>query len=239
MPRPSARCTRFQSIKATEVNNLAAVNRFDGTILTRSTLRLQPPNDHTMTAASVLTADVGAMALLWPIATVAVSTRQSAALATLGAIVWLAASGALLAAMGLELPAVFGAHIVLASAALATAGVGRVLRGMFVDSLDAIAMALSVCCGASFGIFVTGRFAGELPASVLSAVLAVNPLVATTTAASIDIFHTPLLYRASPIAHQLFDYPAWQVSSALFLGVASVCVALTRWATRRLSPHQA
>lgn len=192
-----------------------------------------------MTAISVLTVDVAAVVLIWPVATVVVSTRRSAVLAAIGAIVWLAASAALLAAMGLDLSSVLVAHVVLASAALATAGVGRAVRAVFVDSLDATAVALCVCCGASVGVFVTGRFAGELPPGVLNAVLAANPLVATTSAASIDIFHTPLLYRASPIAHQLFDYPAWQVSSALFVWVAIVSAAFTSWSTRRASSRQA
>lgn len=190
-----------------------------------------------MTPVTVVTADVALLVLIWPVAAV-VATRQSAALAAIGALVWLATSGALLTAMGLSLHSVLVAHVVLASAALATVGVGRASRAMFVDPLDAIAMALCLCCSASLGIFFTGRFANELSPSVLSALLAANPLVASASAASIDIFHTPLLYRASPIGHQLFDYPAWPASSALFVGVAIVSVAFTCWSTRRRSWRQ-
>jgi hypothetical protein len=192
-----------------------------------------------MTAVSVLTADVAAVVLIWPIVAVVTSTRRSATLAAIGAIVWLAASGATLAVLGLDLPSVLIAHVVLASVALATAGVGRALHAVFIDPLDASAVALCVCGGAAFGIFVTGRLAGELPPSVLNALLAANPLVAATAAAHIDIFHTPLLYRASPIAHELFDYPAWGVSSALFVGVAIASVAFAVWSARRMSVRQA
>lgn len=192
-----------------------------------------------MTAMSVLTADIAVLVVIGPVATIGASTRRAATLAAIGALVWLAASGASLTTVGVDGASVLVAHVVLATVAMATAGIGRALRAMFDNSLDAIAAALCVSWGASFGIFAIGRFAGELSPGVLNMLLAANPLVAAASAARIDIFHSPLLYRASPIAHQLFEYPPWQVSSALFVGTAAAGAAFAGWSTRRKPVGQA
>jgi hypothetical protein len=186
-----------------------------------------------MTAVSLLTADVAAAVLTCPVVAIAASTRRSVAQAVVAAAIWISVSIGLVAGAGLDLRSVLVAHLVLVSAALASAGIGRAMRAVLVDSLDAIALALCLSLGASIGLFAMGRFAAELPPAALNGMLAANPLVATMSAARIDIFHNDLLYRVSPVAHLLFDYPSWQVSTALFVIVASASFAIARWSPRR------
>jgi hypothetical protein len=183
-----------------------------------------------MTAIYLLTADVAAAVLICPVAYAALPptsrlTRWSLAILVL----WLLASASALASMGMAPSSIALSHMMLATVALASAGIGRALGTLFVDPLDAIASGTCVCLALSLGVFVIGRFAGELPPDVLNAVLAVNPLVATASAANVDIFRTELLYRASPIPHLLFDYPSWLRSAGFFSAVTVVCFGFSKW----------
>jgi hypothetical protein len=186
-----------------------------------------------MTAVSLLTADVVIATLICPVTTTLAPTRRVIALAAAGAALWILSSAATLAAAGLDLRSIGIAHLVLMTAALASAGTGRALRTLFSDPLDAVAIALGASLVASFGVFAMGRVAGELPPHVLDATLAANPLVAVTSAANIDIFRTEMLYRTSPVAHQMFNYPAWQQSAGLFIAIAATAAACAWWSARR------
>ena len=110
--------------------------------------------------------------------------------------------------------------VTAATAILALCGVGLLCRRVFRDPLDCVAAVLVVAAVAAFGVFALGDLATVLPTSALNALLVGNPIVAVASAAHVDIFHRPLLYELSPIAHRDFRYPAWPLAAALYGGVA-------------------
>ena len=143
-------------------------------------------------------------------------------------------------------PATFGAfaaaHATIGAAAFALAAIGALCRAACDDALDAIGLTAIVGAVAGFGVFLLGNFATELPTPLLNSALTANPIVATASAANIDIFRGALLYQFSPIAHREFQYPDWQLAAALYSGIAIAASLATARACRAraaaASPHQ-
>ena len=71
-----------------------------------------------------------------------------------------------------------------------------------------------------------GPLVAALPLRVVDAALVLSPISASASAARMDIFHGPLLYAISPLAHMTVDAPAWPTAAAAYLVMAAACVAL-------------
>lgn len=127
-------------------------------------------------------------------------------------------------------------HVTLGAAALALAALGAFCASAFRDTLDAAACSLAVALSISWGALVAGPPVGDLPLSVLNAALLASPIVATASAANIDIFRSGTLYQLSPVAHGRFDYPMWYFASAWYLVIAVACFAGLARNTRSSGP---
>ena len=117
------------------------------------------------------------------------------------------------------------AHVTLVTAALALGAVGAWCGSTFRDPLDAVACSLALALAAAIGLFAAGPVVADLPTSVVNALLTANPIVATASAANIDLLRTELLYQLSPVAHRRFDYPAWYAAPAWYTAVMLACGA--------------
>ncbi len=82
--------------------------------------------------------------------------------------------------------------------------------------------AVLIAAIAGGGTLLIGPALDTVPTGAINAVLAASPVVMTAAAANIDLFHTDLLYRLSPIGHGRYDYPAWYASTAWFTAFALV-----------------
>jgi len=119
-------------------------------------------------------------------------------------------------------------HAVLWAAALLLAALGAMCAAVCAESLDAAACALGVALFVGLGLFATGPVLSVFPRRVLDVALAANPIVASASAANVDIFRTEPFYRLSPLAHIQIDYPTpgtafvWYalIAAVLFVGSA-------------------
>jgi hypothetical protein len=112
------------------------------------------------------------------------------------------------------------AGLTLGAGAFALAGLGSWCRAVCVDRLDAIGIGVLVAFSIGFGVFAAGALTAGLSTPFLNVLLLTNPIVATASAAGVDIFRSALLYELLPIAHREFQYPAWQSSAAIYACVA-------------------
>jgi hypothetical protein len=109
---------------------------------------------------------------------------------------------------------------------------------VFADVLDAVACSVATSLIVGFGVFVIGPAASELPTRLLNLMLVANPLIATASAANVDLFRGELLYQLSPIAHREFDYPAWYVAATLYCVVAAAASLAAASAHRWRASHR-
>ncbi len=110
--------------------------------------------------------------------------------------------------------------LTLGGAAFALAGLGAWCRAVCADRLDAIGVGVLAALSVGFGVFAAGTLTADLSTPLLNVLLVTNPIVATASAAGVDIFHRALFYELLPIAHREFQYPAWQSSASLYACVA-------------------
>ena len=127
------------------------------------------------------------------------------------------------------------AGVTLGAGAFALAGLGAWCRAVCADRLDGIGIGVLVALSIGFGVFAAGALAADLPTSLLNVLLITNPIVATASAAGVDIFRGAVLYELSPIAHREFQYPAWQ-SSALIYACVAVATFLVAARAQRIRP---
>jgi len=178
-----------------------------------------------------------------PIAGVALATRRWRG-AVLAAVVFAAAlllsASAMIASSRPTAGAVWFvliSHATLAVIGLALTALGGWLGSVCRDPLDAAALGVGGALVAAFGLFAAGPLASDLPTTILNAALSANPIVATASAADIDLLRFDLLYRISPIAHGSFEYPSWYAPLALYgglliaSGVATARVSRRQWTT--------
>jgi hypothetical protein len=118
------------------------------------------------------------------------------------------------------------AHVMLALVAAASAASGALIASLDFETLDAAAITVGGWIGAAVGLLALGPALIGLPTRLLNALLIANPLVVVTTAADVDIFRSPALYRISPVAHIRFDYPAWPVAALTYTLIALTCSIL-------------
>jgi hypothetical protein len=133
------------------------------------------------------------------------------------------------------------AHVVAAhttgwivTMALGAAGVWCGAR--FADPLDAAACAAGGVLLAAAALLLAGPLLDLLPPPALALVLLANPIVAAASAAGIDLFHTDVLYRLSPIAHMQVTYPT---ASAACVSYAALALMLFAGAARQFARRAA
>jgi hypothetical protein len=133
--------------------------------------------------------------------------------------------------------AIVRAHVAIAAVSWALASSGA-LAATRREPLSAIAFAGGGWLAASFGLIAFGPALIEVPTRALNVLLVASPFVVMTSSADVDLFRSPALYRASPIAHIGFDYPAWDVASMLYVFIALTCSLLAASRTNRyFRPH--
>jgi hypothetical protein len=153
-----------------------------------------------------------------------------------------AAAASLVVARSGDAGALVASHVTLAIAALTVSSMGAAAGLYFDHPLDATACALAVSLTAGCGVLVTGPLVDAAPLAIVNSALLASPIVATASAADIDVLRGDLLYRFSPIAHSQFAYPAWQLACGTYAVVAAACfafiVALSNRGRRMISAER-
>ena len=137
-------------------------------------------------------------------------------------LVSLALGAVAVSAGAIDLAVLLRSHATLGAAALALGSLGVLCGTVFRDVLDAAAVAVILSIVVSAGLLVAGPAVADAPQPVIDAGLAASPLVATASAAGVDIIRGEVLYRLSPIAHRRFEYPAWHVATVAYLIAAGL-----------------
>jgi len=134
------------------------------------------------------------------------------------------------------------AGLTVGAGAFALAGLGAWCRAVFADRLDAIGISVLAALSIGFGVFAAGALTTDLPTRLLNLLLITNPIVATASAAGVEVFRSALLYELLPIAHREFQYPAWQSSASIYACVAVAMFLIAARAQRMRAvvaePHQ-
>jgi len=164
-----------------------------------------------------------AITIAAPLAGVATTARRCAVLAVTFACVAAAAAWLFEPATGIA--ALAPPHLTLMVAAFAMSSIGAAARSCFDHPLDAAACALLVCLATGVGLLVAGPLVEGAPTALVNGALLASPVVATASAADIDLLRGEPLYRYSPIAHSQFAYPAWPMACAAFVVVTALCLA--------------
>ncbi len=163
--------------------------------------------------------------------------REAMTLLGTGIAVFVFTSAALgFAALGVSIATmelIAATHCTLGAAAVALGGIGAISAAMFRNPLDAAAVSTAVSLVAGTGILMAGPVVSDLPLPFVESALAASPLVATASAARVDLLRTSVLYHVSPIAHTQFDYPTWQAAAGLYLLVALASFGGVARAVRR------
>ncbi len=129
------------------------------------------------------------------------------------------------------------AHMLALLAATGTIALRAWTKRLCSNPLDAAGATLlltAVALGAGLAI---GPALPLVPAWLIDLTLRINPVVAVTAAAGIDLLRMDVFYSLTPVAHWSFNYPSTIASFALFGGVAAVLaschLALDRLVRRR------
>lgn len=175
-------------------------------------------------AADAIVLEALAAAVAAPLVGVALRStgRRLAALVGFIATSLALSIAAAVAARG-PISAIFAAHATLATGALAFVALGAASARIFRDELDAAGGALVAALVVTAGLLAAGPSAADLPTPALNAALAASPLVATASAAGIDLLRTEALYQLSPLGQRRFDYPSWPLAAGSYV-VAAACL---------------
>ncbi len=119
-------------------------------------------------------------------------------------------------------------HGVLAVAAAAVLAVRSAAARFWPHPLDAAGLSLTAVAATTLGALALGPALPPVPVWLIDLLLRVNPVVAVTAAAGIDLLHTDLFYRLAPVAHWQFVYPGTAASLALFGSVTTAMAVLSR-----------
>ena len=161
------------------------------------------------------------------------------ALSALVAVYVSASAAVTLAGFGLSSPAprlVAASHLTLFAGALALAALGAWAARAFRDPLDAAAFSAGLAIMVSFGVLLAGPLVQEWSHGLVNAALLASPVVATASAANIDIARTDLVYQLSPLSGRRFDYPLWHVAFGLYAATAALCFGGMKWSAGRTRP---
>ncbi len=137
-----------------------------------------------------------------------------------------AAAGSVLLQPGAPLAGVVAPYVTLWAAATALSAVGAAAGRLMRHPLDAAMCALVLSLAAGMGVLVAGPLVDGAPESVINGALLASPVVATASAADIDLLRGEPLYRFSPIAHSQFAYPDWPIACVIYAAVAALCFVL-------------
>jgi len=187
---------------------------------------------------ATLLAEASLSSVLAPLAGVATwpPKRAAFALGAAGAVIVLAGVAAFGAANA-DVRSLAAGQLTITVGALALVAIGAAFAALLHDVLDAAACAVAFGIVVTFGVLAAGPPVGSLPTPVVNAALLASPMVATASAANVDILRGDLLYRLSPIAHRRFEYPNGFSASALFGGVAAAGFALAAARRSRVDPR--
>lgn len=194
-----------------------------------------------MTIALLPILESAVLVVVAPIAGVVLVTRRLRGViptAALFAVALLVSAAAMIASSGSPAAAmwfVLTAHVTLGLIGLALAALGVWLGSVCRDPLDAAALGVGGALVAALGLFAAGPLASNLPTTILNAALSANPIVATASAADIDLLRFDLLYRISPLAHGSFEYPSWYAPLALYGGLLIASGVATARISRKRS----
>jgi hypothetical protein len=216
-----------------------------------------PANGWARIAADAFVSQTACLVVLAPVAGVAMLQRGREAarpsgvgtllrgLSTLAIPVVLAATALAVSSSLLQLrlttpgaAVLLASHATLWAATVTLAALGAAAAAVFADPLDAAACALVVAVSDGAAVLVAGPVLMAVPAKAVAAALLANPIVATASAAHIDVFRTRVLYLISPLAHTRIDYPPAAMSSIWYVVVAIAlftCAALLLERQRRVS----
>jgi hypothetical protein len=183
-----------------------------------------------------------------PLCGVALATRRfrgSMAAAALFALLLAVSAAWTLTSWGRSpdaLRAVLVSHATLAVTGLALAALGGWFGSTFRDPLDAAAFSAGAALVAALGLFAAGPLVADLPTGIVNAALSASPIVATASAADVDLLRTDLLYRVSPLAHRRFEYPRWYsplvwYGVLLLVSIAGIVGSLRRGASSHVHCH--
>jgi hypothetical protein len=183
-----------------------------------------------------------------PLCGVALATRRfrgGMAAAALFALLLAASAAWTLTSWGRSpdaLRAVLLSHATLAVTGLALAALGGWFGSTFRDPLDAAALSAGAALVAALGLFAAGPLVADLPTGIVNAALSASPIVATASAADVDLLRTDLLYRVSPLAHRRFEYPRWYsplvwYGMLLLVSIAGIVGSLRRGASSHVHCH--
>lgn len=213
------------------VASIAALGPGEWSGLTASLVRGLTPDAVLYTAVCVVIAA--------PIAGVAVASHRRLLIAT--AVFCAMSAGLSVARLGVDIDAlrlVAISHAVLASAALALAGLGAWLGSVLRDPLDAAAIALTVAVTAAYGVLVAGAPVGELSPPMLKAALLASPVMSVATAAHVDLVRSDIWYQISPLAHVHLEYPAWTTVCGSYLAAGGAGFLATMWCRTGRGPER-
>ncbi len=135
-----------------------------------------------------------------------------------------------LAAMaGRATPAVWlPAHGVMAVAAAAVVASRAAAGRLLPHPLDAAGLSLTTVAATLTAVLALGPALPPVPVWLIDLLLRVNPVVAVTSAAGVDLLHTDVFYRLAPVAHWQFVYPGTAASVALFGSAAAAMGVFSR-----------
>ena len=111
--------------------------------------------------------------------------------------------------------ALFG-HLALIVSVAALVELGRAVRVLIADPLSAAMAGVSIGVLVVIGVFAVGPLTADLSSTQAAALLLLNPLVAVTSAAGIDLLHLDTIYRTSPLAHRGVALPAWTTACVVY-----------------------
>lgn len=126
-------------------------------------------------------------------------------------------------------------HVVLAASGSMILAAGTLARRVWRHPLDATGVTAALTAALVAALLALGPAVGAVPAWVVNLLLRLNPVVAVTAAADIDLLRTGAIYHLSPVPHWMFDYPGWLSSAGTYAAAAAAFAGLNH--LRRESVH--
>ena len=118
-------------------------------------------------------------------------------------------------------------HVVLAASGYMVLAAGTLARRVSRHPLDATGATAALTAVLVAGLLALGPAVPAVPTWVVNLLLRLNPVVAVTAAADIDLLRTGVIYHLSPIPHWMFEYPGWLSSVAAYAAAAAAFAGLS------------
>ena len=118
-------------------------------------------------------------------------------------------------------------HVVLAASGYMVLAAGTLARRVWRRPLDAAGVTAALTGVLVAGLLALGPAVPAVPTWVVNLLLRLNPVVAVTAAADIDLLRTGAIYRLSPVPHWMFEYPGWLSSVTVYAGAAAAFAGLS------------